>query len=211
MKQIVILGRPKFTANYERFFGQLPVRVCVSMEPSLPRDCCGLVLPGGGDISPDLFGETDQGSRDIDRKLDLAQLEALDCALMRSLPVFGICKGMQLINVALGGTILQDMPGDQIHPYVNADSYHDTFIRPGTFLEKCYGRSMRVNSAHHQRIQKAGRGLQLIQWCSQDGCPEALAHDTLPVFGVQWHPERLSADQNPLTGTPLLNYFFSLL
>ena len=207
MTKISIFGRSHQTANYENFFSRLPAAAFPTLDLKELAYCDALVLPGGGDITPSFFGEENDGSRNIDTEVDILQFQAVDYALKNSLPIFGICKGMQVINVAFGGTILQDMTGDQIHSHAGEDRYHDTVILEGSCLYELYGRHTIVNSAHHQRINRCGEGLQIIQWCTDDNCPEALIHETLPIFGVQWHPERLSSIYNPMTGIPLLSLF----
>lgn len=212
MTKIAIFGRSSQTANYEDFFSRLPAAVFSTLNFTELTSCDALVLPGGGDITPSFFGEEPAGSRNIDTELDILQLHAVDYALKKALPIFGIYKGMQVVNVAFGGTILQDMKGDQIHPYTGEDRYHDTRILEGSCLHELYGSHLLVNSAHHQRINRLGKGLKIIQWCTDDNCPEALIHEQLPVLGVQWHPERLPSERNALTGAPflmLLNHYLS--
>ena len=126
-------------------------------------------------------------------------------------PVLGICKGMQLINVAFGGTILQDMPCHSLHLRAGQDVYHPVRTEPESILSSLYGpeplQSVCVNSAHHQCLMRLGSNLKVIQRCSLDDCPEAIIHTALPILGLQWHPERLDPAQTVLSGTPLLNFF----
>ena len=112
---------------------------------------------------------------------------------------------MQVINVAFGGTILQDMPVDQLHSMPSGDAFHSSIMTEDSRLFKYFPAKMRVNSAHHQRINRLGQHLKIIQVCPDDGCPEALEHDALPILGLQWHPERLP---DP-AGRPLLSLLAS--
>ncbi len=205
--KIAILGRQKYTANYERFLrenGFLPV---TTLKPAEVSSCGGLLLPGGGDITPAFFGEKNKGSRNIDTELDILQLQAFELCMRCGLPVLGICKGMQLINVALGGTVIQDMHESALHIQAQGDVYHPTCIDADSFLYEIYGREALVNSAHHQCLRRIGSGLQVIQHSSPDDCPEAIVHKTLPILGLQWHPERLDAGRTTLSGAPLLSFF----
>lgn len=213
--KIAVIGRKKDTSNYEAFFSKMPAQAVTTLFLGDLAACDGVVLPGGGDITPGFFGERSSGSRNIDTELDILQFQALDFCILHQIPVIGICKGMQVINVAFGGTILQDLPTADMHRYNGADQYHDTQIAPDSFLAGLYGDKMTVNSAHHQGLKLVGRELVPIQWCPQDGCIEAIVHESLPIFGLQWHPERLFAGngikKTAPTGDPLLGYFASLI
>lgn len=206
-QKIAILGRRKNTANYEAFLLQNHYIPLTTMEPRDILTCGGLLLPGGGDITPAFFGEHCRGSRNIDTELDILQYRALELCLKLGLPVLGICKGMQLINVALGGTIIQDMADSSPHLSPDGDLYHSAITEKASPLYILYGEEAVVNSAHHQCIDRLGSGLRIIQRCAVDGCPEALSHETLPVLGVQWHPERLDPRQTKLSGAPVLSVF----
>lgn len=207
--RIAIVGRTKDTKNYERYISSIPAVPHVTLSIGELSACDALVLPGGGDITPAFFGERNAGSFNIDTELDILQLQAFDYACRLSLPVLGICKGMQIINVALGGTITQDLPTACYHKYQGHDQYHITDILEGSCLHKLYGKYATVNSAHHQAVKKLGVGLQAIQWCPIDNTVEAVAHQTLPILGLQWHPERIDSQQTTLNPTSLLSLLTS--
>ncbi len=209
--QIAIVGRPKYTKNYERFLLAGGFEPIVTLNPREAISCAGLILPGGGDITPAFFGEHNKGSRNIDTELDILQFQTLELFLRHELPVIGICKGMQLINIAFGGTIAQDMCDVPLHLSPQGDLYHDTYITPGTFLASLYGETAWVNSAHHQCIQKVGSGLSVIQTCILDNCPEAIVHTEFPILGLQWHPERLDKKHSTLSGEAILSFLQTAL
>lgn len=225
MKKILIAGYPDSTLNYRNAFTALGVSVSVLPEATpvpahagLTPDAChydGLVLPGGGDIAPCLFGAENKGSRNIDEPLDRIQLRLLDVFLRAGKPVLGICKGLQILNIYFGGSLIQDLPAAsrQIHEYQNGDQIHPTRASRGTFPERLYGGAPVTNSAHHQGVGSVGEGLLVAQY-SHDFVVEAMYHRSLPVLGVQWHPERMCfahADIRMEDGSLLLRYFLSLL
>jgi len=186
--QILIPGREDAFENYAlavKASGGVPV-FWVSGAPLPPFS--GLLLPGGGDIAPSLYGQENIACTDIDPERDTSELYALSQAVSMGKPVLGICRGEQLINAFFGGTLRQDLPGhsrtaerlDRLHPVRTAPS----------FLTELYGTEAIVNSAHHQAVETPGAGLRPVQW-APDGTVEALEHDALPVWAVQWHPERM--------------------
>lgn len=204
--KIAIAGRIRDTGNYEACLKRLGIDCITTLSLSEIQSCSALLLPGGGDITPAFFGQKNAGSRCIDTELDIIQLQALEQAIRYEKPVLGICKGMQIINVFFGGTIVQHMPEHAQHEYKNGDQSHDTVIVPGSFLHGIYGNRLIVNSAHHQCLGKLGREILLAQYASPTPTPEAICHRTLPLYGVQWHPERLYPD-----GDALFLFFCSLL
>lgn len=209
--KVGIVGRKKDTGNYEAFLDRHQVPYLTSLSVCDLSACQGLIFPGGGDITPAFFGEKDRGSRSIDTELDILQLQALEYGIQRRIPILGICKGMQIVNVGLEGSVIQDLPTADYHRYLGADQYHEAHNLPGSFLHRLYGETMVVNSAHHQGLGRLGKGLQVVSRCPLDQCIEGICHESLPVLGVQWHPERLDPARTKATGTVLLSYFLSLL
>lgn len=152
--------------------------------------CDALLLPGGGDMEPWRYGQSNTASRGLEPERDAEELTLLERFTAAGKPVLGICRGIQVINVFFGGTLYQDLPG---HSAVNgADSVHAVRTAFSPLLPVC-GPVCQVNSAHHQAVARLGRGLRAIQR-AEDGTIEALCHDCLPVWGVQWHPERLPGE-----------------
>ena len=188
--QVAIAGRPQFTHNYEFILRTLGVSPKVTLSLGELESCEFLILPGGGDITPAFFGQKNKGSKNIDTELDILQIQALDLFVRLKKPVLGICKGMQLINVFFGGSILQHLPTACIHAYQEGDRFHTTRTIDGSILHQLYGEHCMVNSAHHQGISIPGKQLTVIQ-TSEDDVIEGIRHEHLPILGVQWHPERL--------------------
>lgn len=204
--RIAIAGKKDTSDNYIRFLNSLNISPVLSLNTGDLSSCDALILPGGGDISPALFGEEIRGAKNIDTELDLLQLRALSFFINAGKPVLGICKGMQLINVAFGGSLYQNMPTAGLHQKNSGDVYHITAIEKHSCLYKLYGETSVVNSSHHQAIHRLGSGLVSIQTCPLDGQIEGISHCNLPILGVQWHPERLDNSKTELSGQKLLEY-----
>ena len=174
------------TGKFENYIKALTALGAVPCFDS-PEECDGLLLPGGGDVDPRWYGQENTASMNIDDELDEKELAAVRFFAEKGRPVLGICRGCQVLNVAFGGTLHQDIPG---HRRVNnTDSLHYAGTKDD-MLVSLYEERFIVNSAHHQALDALGEGLYAVQW-ADDGIVEAVRHEALPVLGVQWHPERL--------------------
>ena len=160
--------------------------------PAPNPNCGGLLLCGGGDIEPVRYGQPDRGSQPPDLARDKAELELFQVFHRAGKPILGICRGMQLINVALGGTLIQDLPPEQRsrHTAQEGDLVHTVWARPGSPLHDLYGPSFQVNSAHHQAVDVPGKGLRITAQ-SEEGFPEALDWSERRIMAFQFHPERM--------------------
>lgn len=211
MKKILIAGYPELTGNYEHALSCLGVHPVTSLHVPDISLYDGLILPGGGDIDPKLFGQLNNGSRSFDPTLDRLQLAILRAFLLGKKPILGICKGMQLINIFFGGDMIQHLPSYESHQYNGQDQVHETTAVKGALLYHLYGERFNVNSAHHQGVDSPGQGIRYIQY-SSDEVVEGLVHTYLPVIGVQWHPERMCFKQkrkDTVDGSLLINAFLS--
>lgn len=208
---ILILGRKEKTLNYEHFIHSMNFHTITSLSPYHFEEYDGLLLPGGGDIEPAFFGQHNLSSRSIDTELDILQLQALDFFIRQKKPVLDICKGMQLINIYFGGSINQSLPEKNMHtpsPQYGKDVYHPVTNVAGSPFFDWWGHSCIVNSYHHQCITTPGKGLKIFQ-TAPDGVAEGFLHETLPVLGVQWHPERIPVgNQKMAYGKALFTHFF---
>lgn len=188
--KVGIAGRKHQTQNYENACIELGFVPCVSLSLSKLSTCDALILPGGFDITPGFYGQANHGSRNIDTELDLLQFHALEFFVRTKRPILGICKGMQLINVYFGGTLIQDLEHSELHQQAEGDLLHLSHVNTPCLLSELYGEDFQINSNHHQAVDKIGKDLVVVQ-TSEDGITEAFYHSTYPIWGVQWHPERL--------------------
>ncbi|HSS44412.1 MAG TPA: gamma-glutamyl-gamma-aminobutyrate hydrolase family protein [Thermoanaerobaculia bacterium] len=160
--------------------------------------CSGLLLTGGEDVAPELYGEANRHCGRLNPKRDAFELKLLRSALRRDLPIFAVCRGAQLLAVALRGSLYQDLrrdppPGPRVahRGPGRTDTVHSVAVEPRSLLARLVGkRSLRVNSHHHQGIRRLPRVLRAAAR-SDDGLVEAIEHRWRAfVVGVQWHPER---------------------
>jgi putative glutamine amidotransferase len=177
----------------------------------------GLVLQGGADVSPSTYGETPLAPQWAgDRLRDVYEIELVHEFIEAGKPVLGICRGAQLINVAFGGTLYQDIPTQLSQSQVHVtDAYekhrHEIRFEPGSGLARLYRgvQQPAVTSIHHQSIKALGRGLRVEAWSEPDGVVEAIrANGRGYVFAVQWHPEfHHPGDAATLDSAPILEDF----
>ena len=159
----------------------------------------GLLLIGGADIDPILFGEEPHRNLgSVVRKRDDSDIVLMNAALKKQMPILGVCRGQQVMNVALGGTIIQDIPtqveNTLLHKQTSkrGELAHSVDVTTPKFKEIFGEESFRVNTFHHQSIGKVGEGL-VVSAVAKDGIIEGIEHESHPYcVAVQWHPEELA-------------------
>jgi putative glutamine amidotransferase len=183
--------------------GATTVILPVHAEPDerLFSRCDGFLLTGGGDVAPSLYaGKPSERVYGVDDKRDSYELALVDYAVRNDVPLLAICRGIQILNVALGGTLVVDIPTDLEGALRHLDLEHWTgtahvvSIAPGSAVSKHVGEELEVNSMHHQGVATPGDGLEAVAW-APDGMVEAVERpDKRFIVGIQWHPECLGAD-----------------
>jgi putative glutamine amidotransferase len=177
--------------------------VSATHDPDSRRaeDFDGILFAGGEDVDPALYDEAVKYANvHANRARDEFELSLLERALKHRLPILGICRGIQMINVKFGGTLYQDLKSetateiDHKQPGGRGDETHTvTLTDPESHLAEVFRGSCRVNSLHHQAIKRLGRGLKVTAHC-EDGLVEAVeAADEYPyLVAIQWHPEEMA-------------------
>ncbi|SOD41856.1 gamma-glutamyl-gamma-aminobutyrate hydrolase family protein [Nitrosovibrio sp. Nv4] len=183
------------------------------------REIDGLVLQGGADVSPISYGETPTRPEwSGDRVRDLYEMELFWECVVQGKPVLGICRGLQLINVALGGTLYQDIATEHPHAILHVDDIlydqhrHTVLIEENSRLAKLYGENYQrlVNSIHHQAIKRLGRDSVVEAVSDVDGIIEAIRmRGECYVTAFQWHPEFHGGATDLLDSGPILDDFLA--
>ncbi|MGZ5006181.1 MAG: gamma-glutamyl-gamma-aminobutyrate hydrolase family protein [Chthoniobacterales bacterium] len=191
MRKVASWIRPKDAPYFQRaFYEHVEVEIWNATERTvLIEEMDGLLLTGGADVAPEfLQQEVPDPSvieKDVDPLRDRWEFEAIREALVRQIPIFAICKGMQLFNLALGGTLRLDIPGH------NAPEMKDQDIQPLRTDAAAQHRLEKVNSSHHQAVDRIGEGFEVEAWSTQDDIIEQMRLRNYPfALAVQYHPER---------------------
>lgn len=207
MKRVVTVSGSSAPADYPRPYREalraVGVELVVVTEAPMPPGAAGLLLMGGSDVNPARYGQArDQQAEEADNARDELECALIEEALSRDLPVMAICRGLQILNVQQGGTLIQHLPSTARHRQRTEDRgapVHQIEIVPGTALAAIAGGppgtlNWGVNSRHHQAIDTLADGLRISARDPEDGTIEAVERpDKRFVIGVQWHPENMSA------------------
>lgn len=186
----------------------LPLAV-LPIENAMPADIIKnfdmLVLTGGGDPSPYLFGREDQGSRNPTPYRSTWDMQLYHAARESGIPILGICLGMQLMGIAEGGALIQDIPETDVQHEGSAgrSGGHSVTTSSGSILNSLLGDEIAVSSWHHQALEAVPPGYT-ISAKSNDGLIEGIESDDGRAIGVQWHPER------DATGTRIIDYMVQM-
>ncbi len=183
--------------------GGIPITLIPMAPEAMPQllDMIdGLLIPGGGDINPERYDATPhEAVNGVDDERDAFELEMVRRARDRRIPTMAICRGLQVVNVALGGTLVQDLPshkGAHGHDITGEGAYEphsEALIDPGCRIASIIGEGLhQINSIHHQAVEELGEGLRVVG-AAPDGTIEAIEHEdtSWPLIAVQWHPEFL--------------------
>jgi len=183
--------RRKDAKWFRPIFGKHPeIKVWNALNRKVPLEKMnGLLLTGGSDISPEFLRQkvVDPSllSKDMDPERDRWEFEAVQEALSRGLPILAICKGLQVFNVALGGTLKLDIKGHNLPEQRHRD------VQPLRHAQRAPHRFSKVNSAHHQAVDRIADGFEVEAWCATDDIIEQMRLWNYPfALAVQYHPER---------------------
>lgn len=210
MKRILLLAKEK-SENYKKAVEACGA-ICEIYESGYDLSYDSLILCGGSDINPKYYNQEINGSRGIDDERDKKELAYLKEFIKTGKPILGICRGHQLLNVALGGTLYQDINSKKSHMQINkTDNCHMVKAEKGSIFEKLYCSTFYTNSSHHQAIEKLGNGLIPTLYANEiiEGCE----HLSKPYITVQFHPERMCLDfknDKNVDGLKIFEYFISL-
>lgn len=168
----------------------------------------GVLFTGGDDIHPFLYGEeTDAKCGNVSQPRDSMEMALVPLVMEFGKPIFGICRGIQILNTAMGGTLYQDIPSQfkselsiaHRQPFAYKVPSHTVDITPGTLLSRILGEehaSIAVNSMHHQAIKDVAPGLEVCGYAPDKMIEAVYAPDYPFLLGVQWHPEHLTTSQS---------------
>lgn len=212
-------------ANYWASFGVMPVLI-PNLSPqyldAFLGQLDGLALLGGTDINPNRYQEKPIGAWTGDPLRDAYEWNILDWFVQKEKPIFGVCRGFQLLNVYYGGSLYQDLPTQLPSATIHADkglydkNYHKIRLAKGELLEQLNiaKNSPLINSLHHQGIKKLAQPLKALAW-SEEGLIEAFYHTEHPkgkVMAVQWHPEFfVNARPKLVDSRSIIQYFLKFL
>ncbi len=194
--------------------GGIPLPTCDVCAEEMADLCDGLLLSGGADIDPELYGEEplNDSVKPLPERTAFEK-PLFEAFLKRGKPILGICRGSQLINVCMGGTLWQDLLAQHGWVHMNGEIRHNVYAEEGSVLYKLFGKQFKSNSTHHQAVRELAPGFHVTAR-SIEGIIEAYEHDTLPILATQFHPERLTGitwDDRTPDYKPYFEYFVNLV
>jgi len=177
--------------------GGLPVNLPLDANPADYVDRLdGLLFSGGADVWPERYGAAPEATADpAETERDDFELALLDAATAAAMPVLGICRGLQVMNVHAGGSLHQHVPEHARYDVAPNGPIHSIDVVEGSAIAGLYGTSHQVNSLHHQTVDRLGDGYTVTAR-HDDGTVEGMEHQTLPMIAVQWHPEMLDTRES---------------
>lgn len=177
----------------------LPITTDLTMIKAYVDFIDGYLMPGGEDLSPQLYGEEPvRGVTYFNATKDFFEMEMTKACVAAGKPIFGVCRGMQILNVVFGGSLIQDIPSQYKTEISHVGSmeardalYHSVHFTPGSRLHKIMGEKVLANSFHHQAVKDVAEGF-VITGRSPDGIAEGMESEKYKAYAVQFHPENLA-------------------
>ena len=220
MKKMESDPRRLITETYQTYSdavfyaGGIPMITCGRCAEEMADLCDGLLITGGPDLEPEVYGE--QPLNDTVKPMPertAFEKPLFQAFLDRGKPILGICRGCQFINAVMGGTLYQDLVEQKGWVHFNAQIRHEVYAEEGSVLYRLFGPKFRTNSTHHQAVEDLAPGFHVTAR-SVEGIVEAYEHDTLPILATQFHPERLTGilwDDRTPDFRPWFEYFVELV
>ena len=214
MKPRILLSVNKGKRLYVRAVETCGAEPIAQYLPEISTDYDGLILGGGNDLHPKWYNQEIAGSEDFDEARDEREMALTKAFLEAGKPILGICRGGQLLNVFFGGTLCQHLPCVEEHK-IDAEEWHShgVIAEKNSVFDKVYGKEFRVNSFHHQAVEKPGEGLRVTLFAEGNGVIEGFEHERLPIIGLQWHPEKMCLEakrKDTADGIKIIQYFVDL-
>ena len=220
MKKMESDPRRLITETYQTYSdavfyaGGIPMITCGRCAEEMADLCDGLLITGGPDLEPEVYGE--QPLNDTVKPMPertAFEKPLFQAFLDRGKPILGICRGCQFINAVMGGTLYQDLVEQKGWVHFNAQIRHEVYAEEGSVMYRLFGPKFRTNSTHHQAVKDLAPGFHVTAR-SVEGIVEAYEHDTLPILATQFHPERLTGilwDDRTPDFRPWFEYFVELV
>ena len=190
--------------------GAVPIVTAEHCPEELAAVCDGLLLSGGEDIEPEIFGETIlNDSVVLDTERTNFELPLIRAFLREGKPILAICRGSQILSCLLGGGLWQDLAEQKGLVHMDKSLRHYISCAGGSLLHTLFGERVKVNSTHHQAVRNVPEGFWITAR-SDDGIVEAYEHTSLPIWATQFHPERLTgtwSDGSTADFAPLFDFF----
>ena len=199
--------------------GALPIAIPLYLKDETLKEyidlCDAFLIPGGIDVDPSFYNEEkEEKCGTTNKEYDNYQIKLIKMIMESGKPILGICRGLQILNVAFGGSLIQDIPSSidnhLTHNQENEryETIHEVMIDEDSFLYPLLGNKAQVNSKHHQSIKEVGEGLKVVAE-SSDGVIEAIEGISYPLIAVQWHPENfIRAKENTMKS--IFSYFVEM-
>jgi putative glutamine amidotransferase len=214
MKKVFIYGDRDNLKNYVEAVEFSGAKAICSFDVNDSLDCDALLLSGGADINPKLYGQENTASVGIDDTRDTAEFALTKIFYEADKPILGICRGHQLLNVYFGGQLCQHINNAERHSRKadEDDKVHGVTVKKGSFLYELYGEKFSVNSSHHQGNEPVAEFFDTIAY-SDDGIVEGMENKEHNIISTQFHPERMSFNHkrdDTVDGKYIFNYFLNL-